>query len=48
MSDTNNVTPPADDRVHSATENEQAIENDEKLNNADLTEDEKDRAERHY
>ena len=42
-----NITPPADDRIHSATENQKAIDDLEKLENADLSQDEQDRLDSH-
>lgn len=45
------ITPPADDKIHSATDDEQAIEDDQKLQqeekDGELTQDEKDRLDAH-
>lgn len=42
------IPPPADDRVHSAADDEKAIEDAEKLEkSSDLTQDEQDRLDAH-
>jgi hypothetical protein len=40
-------TPPADDRIHAAKDDEKAVEPDEKLSKSDLAQDELDRLESH-
>ena len=42
-----NITPPADDRIHSAKDNEKTIADDEALEKADLPQDEEDRLKSH-
>ena len=42
-----NITPAADDRIHSAADNQKAIDDLEKLENADLPQDERDRLDGH-
>ncbi|MBC7591521.1 MAG: hypothetical protein H7226_10830 [Salinibacterium sp.] len=42
-----NITPPADDRIHSAKDNEKAIADAQALEEADLPQDEQDRLESH-
>ena len=42
-----NITPPADDRIHSAKDNEKAIADHEALEKADLPQDEEDRLKNH-
>ena len=42
-----NITPTGDNRIHSAEDNSKAIADAEKLENADLPQDEEDRLESH-
>jgi hypothetical protein len=42
-----NITPAADDRIHSVAENQMAIDDLEMLQNADLPQDERDRLNGH-
>ncbi|WP_309616532.1 hypothetical protein [Salinibacterium sp.] len=42
-----NITPAADDRIHSAADNQKAIDDREKLENSDLSQDERDRLDSH-